>query len=398
MTQAQADLATRQPSELTRDEWQELRDRYGTALGAGRALGCSGSTVVRYWNRHGIAYEHSNVRASDRVRIPTNASGPEYAPLLKLLPKRKAVRSIIDVSNALNCPPREVERLAEAARADGYDVEFGEKSVALRREVGQERPHFVHDFYGEHFRVAIVSDTHFGEIYEAEAEWDQFVELCHKEGIKDLYHAGDITAGLGVYRNQIRDLRPDCIGVDQQAQRAADKIIASNLSWHFILGNHDLRQYEANGFDVGQRICDLVKAAGYRKKVECLGHDRARIGVGKNEACLLDLNHPGGGTAYAISYRSQKIVEEYTSGDKPHIVAIGHFHKMDDLPHTRNMVALQAGCFCWTTRFMGRKQIAPHVGGLILEGWIGKINGKPSLARIRTEWVKFYQPRRGAAD
>lgn len=36
------------------------------------------------------------------------------------------------------------------------------------------------------------------------------------------------------------------------------------------------------------------------------------------------LTHPDGGTAYALSYRPQKMAESLASENKPHILILGH--------------------------------------------------------------------------
>jgi len=42
---------------------------------------------------------------------------------------------------------------------------------------------------------------------------------------------------------------------------------------------------------------------------------------------IMKLMHPGGGSAYAVSYRPQKIIESFQDGEKPHILLLGHYHK-----------------------------------------------------------------------
>jgi len=409
MAETQGDVANRRPSELTRDEWQELRDQHITALGAAQALGTSDKTVARYWRRHGITYEHSSIRRADRVRIPVNSSEPEYAVLLAVLKRKNASHSVIDIANALNCPPREVERLAGAARADGYDVDVSNEDVNLQRAPDHERRSFDHDFYGEHFKIGIFGDTQYGSSYAAEREVAQFFAFCRQEKVQALYHTGDVTDGNGVYPGHIRELRPDCLNADAQAERAAQAFVAAGLPIYFILGNHDLKWYRDIGFDVGLKIEDRAIQLGAKHPIKCLGHEDARVRLGTTTPCLLDILHPSGGTPYAISYRSQKIVADMEGGDKPHIVAVGHLHKAEDLPHIRNVVAIQPGCFQWQTPFMRKKPTPAHVAGCVIEGWMTRLevgdseandrseNGVPTLTRLRYEWLKFYAPKRMAA-
>jgi len=255
-----------------------------------------------------------------------------------------------------------------------------------------------HEFHEPHFKIGLYADTHIGSAYEAEEERKNFYALCHAEGVTALYHAGDVVAGNGVYRGQIHELRPDCIGAQAQVERAARDFVGADLDIYFILGNHDLKWWMDYGFNVGTQIEDTARALGGERTIKCLGQASARINLGKEPCqCVLDLIHPSGGTAYAISYRAQKIAESYTGGDKPHVVSIGHFHKANELPHCRNMAAIQPGCFEWQTPFMRGKALEAHVAGCILEGWMEEVNGRPSMRRMRMEWAKYYAPARSAA-
>lgn len=256
---------------------------------------------------------------------------------------------------------------------------------------------FTHDSLdASHFLIGLYSDTHKGSAYEAEEELASFYDLCRQRGVQHLYNAGDVNAGVGVYRGQIYELRRDCIQVSEQATRAARDFITCGMPVSYVLGNHDLKALMTLGVDVGQHIDAIARAEG--APVTCLGHSTARVLIGKPPLqCVLDLLHPTGGTAYAISYRAQKVVESYGGGDKPHVVVIGHYHKAEELPQMRNVVAIQPGCFEWQTPFMKTKSIEAHVAGCIMEGWMKEVNGRPSLVRIRLEWAKFYAPARSAA-
>jgi len=85
------------------------------------------------------------------------------------------------------------------------------------------------------------------------------------------------------------------------------------------------------------------------------------------DKAILRLWHPGGGTAYAISYHPQKWAESLSGGEKPHICGIGHYHKAEQLFY-RNIHIFQTGTFEEQTPFMRRKKLAAMLGGWIL--WI----------------------------
>jgi hypothetical protein len=73
--------------------------------------------------------------------------------------------------------------------------------------------------------------------------------------------------------------------------------------------------------------------------------------------------HAGGGSAYAVSYSAQKIIEMFDGGEKPNILAIGHYHKSEYLPNWRNVHALQLGTTKAQDTFMRKKRLMAMVGG-----------------------------------
>lgn len=103
----------------------------------------------------------------------------------------------------------------------------------------------------------------------------------------------------------------------------------------------------------------------------------------------LRIIHPGGGTPYALSYPSQKMVESFQGGEKPQAMIMGHFHKFD-MVYPREVLSLMPGCIQDQTTFMRKKRLGAHVGFCICT--IGaRIDG--TLGRFGVEWVPFYDRR-----
>jgi hypothetical protein len=76
--------------------------------------------------------------------------------------------------------------------------------------------------------------------------------------------------------------------------------------------------------------------------------------------------HPGGGTGYALSYRPQKIIEAMEGGEKPAVLLLGHYHKLD-AGIVRNVCYVQTACGQDQTPFMAQKALEAHVGGVLVE-------------------------------
>ena len=213
------------------------------------------------------------------------------------------------------------------------------------------------------FKFALYGDTHVGSLWCAYPEWQAFYEFAEEQGVEDFYHCGDVLSGFRVFRGhefEVKDL-----GLDKQLERFAEKAPRIGKT-HFITGNHDLSYKVGAGASVGKSISEL------RPDWTFLGDEQARITykAGGQDFNIM-LQHPGGGTAYAISYKIQKAIESLEGGTKPNIIAQGHYHKAEWLPCYRNICGFQTGTFEWQTPFEARQGIAAHVGGWIVEVAVG---------------------------
>ena len=226
-------------------------------------------------------------------------------------------------------------------------------------------------------KIAIMGDTQIGSKYTQLTYLHEFYNLCEKEGVKDVYHTGDITDGLKMrvgheyelYRVSADDMRDDVIKNYPKKD---------GITTHFISGNHDASIYKQVGYDICQAI------ANARPDMKYLGRDCAVVNLTPN--CTLELRHPWDGTAYALSYKPQKMIESMESDSKPNILAIGHYHKAEYLFY-RNVHCLQTACFQAQTPFTRGKGISTHLGG-----WIVKIrvDSEGTIQSFAPEFVPFY--------
>jgi len=226
-------------------------------------------------------------------------------------------------------------------------------------------------------RFALTGDRHTGSLYHHGAALAAFYEFAKAEGIDRVYDCGDLLAGHGVYRGQEFELRD--LGLEAQVARLV-KDAPRNIVTRFITGNHDASFKNACGAPVGKMIQQAVP------EYEFLGEEQARVQFDTpNGIFTLALVHPGGGSAYALSYKPQKIIESLEGGTKPDMLGIGHFHKAEMMPSYRNVCGVQAGTFERQTPFMARGGLAAHVGGWIIEVVVGENHN-----RIKGEFVAFY--------
>lgn len=226
-------------------------------------------------------------------------------------------------------------------------------------------------------KFAIIGDTQLGSKYAQISHLKNFYELCASEGIKDVYHTGDVTDGLKMRSGHEYELyKTSADDMVQDVIENYPKI--EGITTHFITGNHDASIYKQVGYDIGNTITEK------RPDMKYLGRDCALIFLTPN--CKLELRHPWDGTAYALSYKPQKMIEAMESDSKPNILAIGHYHKAEYLFY-RNVHCLQTGCFQGQTPYTRGKGISVHMGGWIVTIHVDK-NG--TIIRFGSEFVPYY--------
>lgn len=234
------------------------------------------------------------------------------------------------------------------------------------------------DWHGNSIiRFGLIGDTQINSKYTQLTHLHAFYDECARQGIKHVYHTGDIDEG-----DQMRmGHQYECYS--QGADDHVDEIVRvyprrDGMTTHFITGNHDASITKRSGHDIGRAIA--VK----RPDMEYLGQDCALICLTPN--CTLELRHPWDGTAYAMSYKIQKMVEAMAGGEKPNMLAVGHYHKSEYFMY-RNVHCFQTGCFQAQTPFMRGKGIAAAMGGWIIGALVDK---EGTITNLRSEWIPYY--------
>lgn len=188
----------------------------------------------------------------------------------------------------------------------------------------------------------------------------------------------------------------EIIGLDNQI-----KLLARNhpkgLKTYAVWGNdHEGWYVQREGVDVGRYAEHLMQREG---------HEWFNLGFMESHVLLVNKNsgkkasmaivHPGGGTAYAISYRIQKIIESYEGGEKPNIALYGHYHKLMSML-IRNVWTAQTGCQQDQTPFMRGKNIEAHVGGGLVR--IVQDPETGSIVRFSYEMARYFNKADGGGD
>lgn len=232
----------------------------------------------------------------------------------------------------------------------------------------------------KHFKFGIVSDNHLCNKYSRKDILNYAYDDFSKEGIEVVLNSGDVLDGEKMYRGQEYELVAH--GAHAQARYGARHYPQiGGITTYMVGGNHPGSFWKRSGVDVMKLMVENRDDLVYLAPIE------ADLKVGPLEKTVIRLFHPGGGTAYALSYQPQKIVESYSGGDKPNMLILGHYHKSGYF-FIRNVHSLMAGCTEDQTPFMRTKHIEAHRGYWKIDLYMGKKGGIDSL---KTEFVPFYK-------
>jgi predicted phosphodiesterase len=218
------------------------------------------------------------------------------------------------------------------------------------------------------FSIGILADSHIGSKYFDRELFAWAGEVFRKKNVQNVYHAGDVVEGhySPTRGGHIYELTH--IGFTNQLNYAA-KLFDEHfkkLHVHAILGNHDITTIIQSG--VGANIGEALEVKLGKNKFEYLGINNAIIKLGPCTTMML--NHPSDGSAYAHSYKIQKLVESFESSQKCSILIEAHFHKALYM-FLRNIHCFEAGCIQSQTDFMRGKRLAAIKGFWVLDLEIG---------------------------
>lgn len=213
------------------------------------------------------------------------------------------------------------------------------------------------------FCFAAIGDLHAASKH---TRWDvraDLIKQAEAAGAQCIFDTGNWIDGESHFNRY--DL--EVIGLEQQCQLLARKHPKTHLPIYAVSGDdHEGWYTQREGIDVGKYNANIMRLAGHNW-ID-LGYMEAHVAL-KNantgKKATLAVVHPGGGSAYALSYSIQKIVESYESGEKPHVALYGHYHKLW-AGLIRNIWVVQTGTAQDQTPFMRKKRLEAHVGGVIV--------------------------------
>lgn len=295
--------------------------------------------------------------------------------------------SIISLANKYNVAPKVIQKALDILIESKHNIYYTSDEVHMSKDViNNKRLRIdVTNFKNRTYKFGFVSDDHLCNKAERLDVLNAIFDIYEEEGITDVYNGGNWIDGEAKFNK----LDIHTFGMDNQISYFIKNYPSrKNIKIKFIAGDdHEGWYQQREGVIIGEYMEMKAKKEG-RNDLEYLGYMESDIELkterGKSKLRII---HAGGGTAYALSYKPQKIVESLQGGDKPSILLIGHYHKAEFLPSYRNVKIIQAGTTSDQTRFMRKNSIEAQVGGWIVEIQLSKDG---AIHRIKTEFISFF--------
>ncbi len=234
-------------------------------------------------------------------------------------------------------------------------------------------------------RFGAVGDTHLCSNYEDLEALHKLYKVYEQEGVSVVYHTGNWIDGEARFNANDINTR----GMDAQLRYfIANYPKVDGIETRFIDGDDHEGWYTQNfGIEIGAHLQDMSRRNG-RTDLTYLGYMEVdtQIVLPDGNNLIVRTMHAGGGSSYALSHTSQKIVDGWDDdGDRPFILLVGHYHKAEYLPNYRGVRIIQTGTFQHQTPFMRKKRLHADIGGWIVD--VGVVDEKTT--RVSAEFIHF---------
>ncbi|MHA1302356.1 MAG: hypothetical protein ACTSPI_01455 [Candidatus Heimdallarchaeaceae archaeon] len=239
------------------------------------------------------------------------------------------------------------------------------------------------DFPDRHVKFCTFSDAHMGHVCYRPDILEKMIRDSKKQGVEFYLNVGDTLEGMSGRDGHIYELA--FIGATAQLNYFEEQFEKFNKTIYSIEPQNShggwFKSKGNMGLDIGP---ELEKR---NKHYKFIGYDEQDLCL--ENGCKIRLRHPGGGTAYAISYKMQKYIEAISGGRKPHLLFQGHFHKAQYMFY-RNIHGYDAGCLQEQSPFMKKTNTPAHLGYWIIDVNMYKQKRK-GLERVTNQFIPFYE-------
>lgn len=304
--------------------------------------------------------------------------------IISLLSKKPC--TIDELTENLKQPIDYIKYILDEIKQEKYNLMSNDKYLHLETsaKIGGFSKINLSKFNNKIYKIGALSDNHINSKFERLDVLNAIYDIYEKEGITEVYNGGNWIEGDAKFNRYEVKNRGASKQVDYFLSVYPQK---KNIITYFIAGDdHEGWYWQREGLNIGEYTEMKAQKAG-RKDLKYLGYVEADVELhAKKGHAKMRIMHPGGGSAYAVSYSPQKMIESFQGGEKPQILLLGHYHKADYFCY-RDVHCCQLGCTADQSTFMRKKKIQAHVGGWILEF---QQSEDGSINRFKVEWLTFF--------
>ncbi len=317
-----------------------------------------------YYNTAKEDYLHINRNNNKKVK-----NNDDYVKEAnKLYRQMKTGMLVEEFMEKFDCSKRELNGMIEFCNTFGKKVNIVKSEEGnlvfqkeIHRKISLNKPPMELSKLNN-TKLCVVSDTHFGSIHQQLHLLNRVYQEAYDRGIDTVLHCGDIVDGN--YPNRPENPRQQFLhGFDEQAAYVVDMYpYVEGMNTYYILGSHDETHYKNGQATINEWVSRC------RPDMIYLGQDVGNIDINKVKFVM---DHPGGGSAQALSYKLQKRIEGLESNFKPNIYLAGHYHKGYFFVY-RNVHGILIPALCDKTQFQQKQGLANYVGACFLDIWSDK--------------------------
>lgn len=240
-------------------------------------------------------------------------------------------------------------------------------------------------YFHQSYKIGLLSDTHLGSKFQQLTALYDAYKIFDERNVDTILHAGDLLDGVGMYREHPQET---FLHTAPEQRKYAEDVYPrpkkQGLKTHLVGGQHDRSFYKKDdGYDILEHIAE------HRDDIVYHGFFSHKFYF---KELLVQLEHPGGGLAYARSYSVQKIVENMVgfintipSAVMPTVLIVGHWHTPLHIPVYMGVDTVMLPCFQAQTPYMQqRKNMMPTVGCAIAELYLNEDN---RLSAVKIEFI-----------
>lgn len=351
------------------------------------AVGVSQGTVTNI-NR-GVPMGDASPTHKRMAEDAARASEPDQEkPLVEAVRKalHKGNRSVEDLANIADCSPKRIAETLAEMRAKGVMLFETAGGWGIKDSIHVE-PGFVESKAAPGVRrFGVCGDQHLCNKHSRLDVLNAAYDYYEREGITDVYNTGNWIDGEARFNKTELITRP---GMDAQLDYMIDNYpVRKGVTTHYVAGDdHEGWYQQRECIEIGKYLQMRAEDQG-RTDLRYLGYGECdvKLSVPGGGFATLRVVHPGGGSSYATSYATQKLVESYQGGEKPQVMFVGHYHKYE-VGYPREVFVVQTGCMTDQSLFMRKLKLQAHVG--FLEVALEQ-DETGALVRCGHTWFPFY--------